>query len=239
MSVNDKILDKIRNLLKLAEDGANDEESQTALLMAQKLMLKHKISQNELNETGQNEIVLKSLSVYKRLFWWEKSLATIIATNFRVMLYVQSNRMPYQTSTMRKIVYMGYPEDTELAYEVFHLAAESMKYHASYHLKSLQEENQSFSLADLRKAYYKGFIDGLNEKFEQQRREMQSENVAYEIMVQVPNEVKAAFDQQVSGRRKLTYRSPQFTKEDATYLEGYQKGTQMSLTRNFLDNENK
>ena len=37
MNPNDKILDKIRNLLELAEDGNQDEESQTALLMAQKL----------------------------------------------------------------------------------------------------------------------------------------------------------------------------------------------------------
>ncbi|MBF6625656.1 DUF2786 domain-containing protein [Aerococcaceae bacterium zg-BR9] len=234
MSVNDKILDKIRNLLKLAEDGANDEESQTALIMAQKLMLKHKISQNELNESGQNEIVLKSLSVYKRLFWWEKILATVIAKNFRVMLYVQSNRLPYQAATVRKIVYLGYPEDTELAYEVFHLAAESMKYHASYHLKSLQAENPSVSTAYLRKAYYKGFIDGLSEKFEQQRRQMQSENAVYEIMVQVPRDVKEAFEEQVRGKRKLKYTAPKFSKENAAYSEGYQKGSQLSLTKDYL-----
>ena len=42
MSNNQKILDKIRNLLTLAED-ASDTEGQTALLMAQKLMLKYKI----------------------------------------------------------------------------------------------------------------------------------------------------------------------------------------------------
>ena len=49
MNPNDKILDKIRNLLELAEDGNQDEDSQIALLMAQKLMLKHKISQHELD----------------------------------------------------------------------------------------------------------------------------------------------------------------------------------------------
>ena len=80
MNPNDKILDKIRNLLELAEDGNQDEESQTALLMAQKLMLKHKISQQELDAaTSLDAIVTRSLSVYKTLFWWEKILARTIA----------------------------------------------------------------------------------------------------------------------------------------------------------------
>ena len=57
MNPNDKILDKIRNLLELAEDGNQDEESQTALLMAQKLMLKHKISQHELDAVDRKSVV--------------------------------------------------------------------------------------------------------------------------------------------------------------------------------------
>lgn len=108
MSVNEKILEKIKNLLSLAEDGNNDEESQTALLMAQKLMLKYKISHQELSENDKNEIVIRSLSIYKRVYWWEKVLVQIIADNFRVMFYVQSNRLPHQKSVQRKLVLMGF-----------------------------------------------------------------------------------------------------------------------------------
>lgn len=236
MIANEKILAKIRNLLELAEDGGNDEESQTALIMAQKLMLKHKISQNELGKTGRQEIVLRSLSVYKRLYWWEKSLATVIADNFRVMLYVQSNRLPNQNSTVRKIVFMGYPEDTELAYEIFHLAAESMRHHASSHIKILQEKNKNTAVVELRKAYYKGFIDGLAEKFSTQRQEMASENNAYALVILVPNEVKDAFKQQVGGH-KIAYRTPQYSKSDAAYSEGYIKGNTVSLTKDFIGHD--
>ena len=128
MDYNDKIIEKIRNLLELAEDGAHDEESQTALLMAQKLMLKYKISQNQLSDVKPNEIMLKSLSFYKRVYWWEKLLVRVIADNFRVMFYLQSNRLPHQSGIQRKVVLMGYEEDVELAYEMFHLAANAMKY---------------------------------------------------------------------------------------------------------------
>ena len=40
----EKIIEKIKNLVKLAQDNPSDEEGQTALLMAQKLMLKHDVS---------------------------------------------------------------------------------------------------------------------------------------------------------------------------------------------------
>lgn len=232
MIVNDKILQKIRNLLELAEDGQNDEESQTALLMAQKLMLKHKISQKEVNATESAEIVLKSLSVYKRIYWWEKSLATVIAQNFRVMHYVQSNRLPFQSSTVRKIVLMGFPEDVELAFEIFHLAAESMKHHASIHLKDNQDSN--LAIVDLRKAYYLGFIDGLKEKFNAQREAMISENDAYALVIQVPNEVQEAFDDQVRGR-KISYKVPQYSREDAAYSEGFKRGKSITLTTDLIE----
>ena len=57
MNPNDKIILKIKNLLSLAEDGGDDEESQTALIMAQKLMLKYKVSNNELSQSGKQESV--------------------------------------------------------------------------------------------------------------------------------------------------------------------------------------
>ncbi|MFM0817933.1 DUF2786 domain-containing protein, partial [Streptococcus suis] len=39
--MGNKIIGKIQNLLELAYDTPDDEEGQTALLMAQKLMVKH------------------------------------------------------------------------------------------------------------------------------------------------------------------------------------------------------
>ena len=41
--MSEKIIKKIKNLMELAQDNPSDEEGQSALLMAQKLMLKHDI----------------------------------------------------------------------------------------------------------------------------------------------------------------------------------------------------
>lgn len=230
MSVNDKILEKIRNLLSLAEDGGNDEESQTALLMAQKLMLKYKIDQQELSETGRQEIVIKSLSVYKRIYWWEKVLVRIIAENFRVMFYIQSNRLPHQKSVQRKLVLMGYPEDVELAYEVYHLAADAMKHYASEHLKQAEDDN---SASLVRKSYYQGFMDGLNDKYERQRQEMVNENDQYALVIKTPQDVVDKFKQEISG--SLPFQQPELSRESAAYTDGYDRGSTISLNNKYLD----
>lgn len=232
MSINDKILEKIRNLLSLAEDGGNDEESQTALLMAQKLMLKYKISQDELNEGGKQEIIIKSLSVYKRLYWWEKVLVKIISENFRVMFYVQSNRLPHQKSVQRKLVLMGYPEDVELAYEVFYLAAESMKHYAGIHIKD-NNEDSTLAQAQIRKAYYQGFMDGLDHKFGKQREEMADDNEKFALIIKTPQDVVDKFNQEING--SLAFKQPDLSRNSHAYHDGYDRGQNVSLTNKYLD----
>ena len=225
---NDKILAKIRNLLELAQDGGDDEESQTALLMAQKLMLKHKISQHEIEDIGVDAIMTKSLSIYKAIYWWEKVLVEIIADNFRIMYYLQSSRFPHQQRVQRKIVLMGYNEDVELAYHVYHLAVETMKYHATQHLQLYKLDKQtSGALGEERRAYYQGFLDGLAARFKAQRQAMTSENEQYALIIKVPTEVKQAFDQVVNG--KIVFKQPASNMEALAYQAGFDKGKQVEL----------
>lgn len=233
MSQNDKILQKIRNLLSLAEDGGNDEESQTALLMAQKLMLKYKVSQNELSETGDNTIVTKSLSVYKRIYWWEKILVRIIAKNFRVMYYIQSSHFPHQDKIQRKLVYMGYQEDVDLAVELFHLAAKSMKHYAREHVEGSVHNKQS--LSEVRRSYYSGFMDGLESKFKAQREALMKENEKYALVINTPKEVEDKFNQEVTGAIRFKTKS---SKRDITaYQHGYQRGNALELSKGYLSDK--
>ena len=236
MDYNDKIIEKIRNLLELAEDGAHDEESQTALLMAQKLMLKYKISQNQLSDVKPNEIILKSLSFYKRVYWWEKLLVRVIADNFRVMFYLQSNRLPHQSGIQRKVVLMGYEEDVELAYEMFHLAANAMKYYATYHV-NVEADKTKQSQAELRRAYYQGFIDGLDSKFVEQREQMKQKNEKFALVIQTPDEVKQAFHEQVKGT--IRFKQPRSNKSVAAYSEGFAKGNKLILNEQFIEENQK
>ena len=53
--MDNKIISKVQNLLELAYDAPNDEEGQTALLMAQKLMVKHNLSMSDIKASQKND----------------------------------------------------------------------------------------------------------------------------------------------------------------------------------------
>lgn len=236
MGEKDTIIEKIRNLLKLAEDGQNDEESQTAILLAQKLMLKHQLSKNDLEEQTDNlQIVSKGVTVYKRLFWWEKLLSSVIADNFRVMVYVQKNPLPNQISGAQKIMYMGVISDVDFALQMYHMTVKTMKYHAKHYLQQLDTSSSSYNISYLRKAYYRGFIDGLKEKFQRQISQLSSENEQYALMIKVPTQVQEAYYQSV--QKKVTFKTPSFSKTDESYYEGYQKGLTTTLQQNQIENQ--
>ena len=56
-TANDKIIDRIRNLLAMAEGQANENESAQAMELAAKLMLKHGVEQSQLNPRQAHEIL--------------------------------------------------------------------------------------------------------------------------------------------------------------------------------------
>lgn len=159
------------------------------------------------------------------MHWWEKILVKIIAQNFRVMFYIQSNRLPHQTSVQRKLVLMGYPEDVELAYEVFHLAAEAMRHFASLTVQTNKADK--LSNATLRKSYYQGFLDGLDSKFKAQREAMAKENEKYALIVQTPQEVRDKFNEEIKG--SLAFKQPELLINNQAYYEGYDKGQAMDF----------
>ena len=51
----DKIIRKIQDLMKLAQDNPNDEEGQTALLMAQRLLLKYNSSMETVQDRSNKD----------------------------------------------------------------------------------------------------------------------------------------------------------------------------------------
>lgn len=165
---NEKIVLRVKKLLNLAEDNWDDEEGQSAFIFAQKLMIQHQISKLDLLAAGvkveQEDIAEEAITIYKTLHWWEKSLASIIAKNFRVKVFFNNS---FKSSRVkRRIVFYGYGTDLELAKEMYVLAYDAiLVYQRRY---SKRHQHDGFTAADIKNTYLQGYLAGLKKKFNDQ-----------------------------------------------------------------------
>ncbi|MCJ7840531.1 DUF2786 domain-containing protein [Lederbergia sp. NSJ-179] len=233
---NDAIINKIKGLLAIANDHKNDEECQTAFIMAQKLMMKYDISLSDVEvQEDAREISEGQATAYKTLYWWERALANIIANNFRVKWYYSNKILKGENRKKRAIIFMGFQSDVELAREMYVLGYDVLTFYVRNFVDDYYEENyltreRSFT-AELKNSYTRGFLNGLEEKFEEQVNQMQQE---YGLMVLVPEEVKTAYNDMFKDTKGLSWRFPPI-EEVAAYQRGYQEGNEIDYTKSTLD----
>ena len=196
---NDKILDKISNLMKRARN-ANDAEGEASILLAQKLMIKHNVSLSDV-ELFENQSEINSSSVqFGRLLWWQRVLAANLASQFRCKSVL---------SGTNKVIFYGMNDDAQIASEVYEGAVMHIKYRRSKMTYATKAEKTS---------YIKGFICGLIDRLEEQRMSLVSEST--ELMVLVPQEVNDHVQKITNGcRSKISY-------PDDLDIEHYVKGMQ-------------
>ncbi|GIN71271.1 hypothetical protein J14TS2_17460 [Bacillus sp. J14TS2] len=232
---NDAIINKIKGLLAIASDQQNDEESQSAFIMAQKLMIKYDISSGEIEEDKESDSVLEGkVTVYKTLYWWERKLARIISENFRVRFFYNNKVLKGESKTKRAITFLGYEKDVQLAKEMYVLAYDVITFYSKVfienHYKKSSDYRSRRNTAKLKNSYMRGFLYGLDEKFASQLEEMQQE---YGLMVLLPKEVKGTYDEMFKGKKGLSFNIPPIEEIEA-YQEGYQDGNRVDYTKSTL-----
>lgn len=229
---NQAIIKKIKGLLAIANDKQDDAESQSAFLLAQKLMTKNNISMSEVDADtlpGQT-IENGQVTAHKKLFWWERHLASIMAKNFRVKNYINSKFLKGKTQRKRAIVFLDFENDVHLAKEMYILAYEALLHNTERFVEAWYEESQAERLksltADIKKSYISGFLFGLEQKFEEQVKDMRQE---HGLIVLVPQEVEQRYEEVVTGKAvPLTF--PSIEKLTA-FQVGYKDGNQIDYTR--------
>lgn len=165
----ESIMAKIRKALALANDGANDQECETAMLMAQRLMAKHGVDMSEVEQEQEEtkEISDEAITERGRTPYWKKSLAMVIAENFRCYSYTRTG------FGKSRLFFLGVKEDVELAKELFEFAVNVLERSVRNYLRKQREERgDSYEGSGLRNDYILGFIDGLKEKFAEQVEEL-------------------------------------------------------------------
>ena len=94
-----QILEKISKALKLGTNNTNEHEAQSAILAAQRLMAKYKISEEEINEfLNENEkkedkVIEEKAENEMNNKKWKRRLMITIAKNFRCDVYYNNKKL--------------------------------------------------------------------------------------------------------------------------------------------------
>lgn len=219
--MNDKIILKVQNLLELAYDAPNDEEGQSALLMAQKLMVKHNLAMSDIQKIHKNNIGETVAASEYRMVWWKEKLAGILGANFRCKVIRQRK----VDEGITKMIFFGYDSDAEFCTKVY----EGAVLYLEYRLKRLFPTITKARWKDYKKSYLFGFLTGLNERFEKQTQSSEK----FALMVQVPTEV---LEEQYKRMGKLNERSAKIPIQKVD-LEAYSVGLEHAKETKLMTDE--
>lgn len=228
---NDQIINRIKKLLTLAEDKANMEESHSAFLTAQKLMVKYGVDPKEITDDEEvKEVLQKGNGDYKRLFWWEKRLAQIISKNFRCKNYIHSTHVSGRNQMQRKIVFMGLEQDVELANAMNKLVIDAIQFYANRYIKLNHITGNRAYTTQAKNDYMKGFIDGLKDKFDEQLS-----NQEWGLVLVIPKEVEDKFEEVVTGKG-IPLKVPK-TNSYHNFQSGYEDGYRIDYKKETIGEE--
>jgi len=161
-----QILEKISKTLQLGKNNSNENEAQTAILAAQRLMAKYHISQEEVdnfineNDREATQVIEEKAENEINNDKWKRKLLVTIAKNFRCDVYYHGG----------KLVLVGEKEDILITKRVYVYAKQSIL--SSF--KEFFKENYEHQLVNssirtkCKREFAFGFIKGLSEKFEKQ-----------------------------------------------------------------------
>ena len=161
----ERVLKKVQKLLALSQDNPNENESQSAMLMAQKMLADNELSMNDVDmgeKDSSKEVVEMDGTDWVRLHWWQKQLANIIADNFRCYNYMVTG------GGKRKMVFMGTEQDAEIATEIFKFATLDIKYQSNQYLDSHGRKSSRSQNNAIKNDYIAGYLSGLKAKFAEQ-----------------------------------------------------------------------
>lgn len=170
------VIEKVVKLLNLANDrnNDNDAECKLALLFAQRLMAKYKISEDQISseESREKEDIVKAKCQHKDNKGFRTYLAVVIADNFRVKAYMEGNT----------VVFFGEKTDAIIAKKAFEFAYKYIVRRGTYYEDKVRAEYGTAK--GVFNSYAQGYILGIKEALAEQ-------SVA--LMIVTPKRVEEEF----------------------------------------------
>lgn len=208
----EKIQARIKKLLNLAGNNPNKEEAQSAFLKAQELLLQYKIEMHELDGNAEETKIIEAVSHEPSNTPWARSLAHIIAKNFRTMHFLRR-----VGSVNKVVVFFGEEEDAQVACSMFDYAVVWLNKSACNFATMMR--NKHGIVKGVKQDYILGFLKGLSDKFDEQIRA----NQQYALVVVVPPKVKEEYGKLELKKSTFSNNMTTHGSEEAR-AAGYQAG---------------
>lgn len=226
----DEIIRKIKGLLAKAADREDDIESQNALLMAKKWMIKYQIKKSDLDDKKVQSLKIKEFDS-SGIDWWEIILASIISENFRVRAYTMKDTD--EKGLKNALYFYGLKNDLDYAKKMFKMAHDNLNYFLVIHrhkIRHLSVPQQLQSCND----YLSGYLNGLKDKFEEQSQIIHSK-ASYDLalLIGVPPFVQECFSLKTRGFKHSLLKLP-LIENQVTYQAGYLQAEALVLEKSAL-----
>ena len=210
------------------DDEKHVEESHNAFLKAQRLMVKYGIDPSEVtDQEATREILEQSGTDYKRLFWWERQLARIVARNFRCKNYLQWKKIEGKKQKQRRVMFMGQEGDVELASEMYKLVVDAALFYTKRYMNQFDLKGTA-----IKNDYLQGFVDGLEQKFAEQIEQQE-----WGLVLVIPKEVEEKYAVKVTGK-PIPLTLPDLSLDaHEHYNTGYKDGNSIDYKKETISDE--
>lgn len=196
----ESLMKKVEKLLALAGNNPSEEEAQSAMLKAQKLIAEYNLDMSNLSPEDKEEIVMMA-ATHPNNNGYRIRLAQVLASNFRCRAIMCGNTVNF----------MGYKTDAEVCVNVYNYAYKISR--RSGQRIEREARKNGFSTKGVFNSYCIGFCDGIKTVLDEQCRA---------LMIVVPEEVDEELHRKAGGQYKGGIRMRGY--DVNSYVQGKEDG---------------
>jgi len=186
---DEKIIEKIRKILELANNNPSEEEAMAASLKAQKMMAEYHLTMKDIDMTDKSEIGKGKYIHLGAGKQWKFELARVIAKNFRCRHFYYGKKW---------MTFYGYKEDVKIATMTFQTLFDmGNKLADKYYVKeryAYAKQYREFNGKDVKASYLQGYLQGIEEVLNKQ---------CTALMIVTPAEVENEYKEYSKDFHKL------------------------------------
>ena len=219
----EKIIEKIRKCLALAENNPSEEEAKAAALQAQKLLAKYNISMVDIEAAGgSTEQIVEEAVWFENCVKgvaraWKYELAEIVANSFRCKHFFYGRKAA---------VFYGHETDAKAAAEVYRYLfsmGDKLANRVTYRvLRAYHKRGESAKVSGIYNSWVKGFLKGLRESLSQQ---------CTALMIVVPEDVVSAYTRKSATFKSMKAGTRNTGFDPEAYKDGFVNGKSAMASR--------